>query len=149
MLASLPPELPLETRRQTVKVTLGALGKSMGASPETVVADASRKMAALAAYAQHLSKRTDEFVSSGEKEIAALQAQIEEKRKGIANARQELERATQMCDRESDKLDDVLEFFSLDLPPSKYAVSPAGTVQTTAPGQPAPKPSQSSASKAS
>lgn len=121
MLASLPAELPLDTKRQTVKVTLGALGKTVGATPETIVADASRKMAALAAYVEHLSKRTDGFVADGEREIAALQTQIEEKRKAISNARQELTRASQLCDAESERLDDVLEFFSLDVPPSKYA----------------------------
>jgi hypothetical protein len=155
MLASLPAELPLDTKRQTVKVTLGALGKSMGATPETIVADASRKIAALAAYVEHLSKRTDGFVADGEREIAALQAQVEEKRKAIANARQELLRASQMCDAESDRLDDVLEFFSLDVPPSKYA-SPGQTsgAQATASAQPpggvptaAPKPAPPNAQK--
>src|SRR5688500_9094985 len=34
MIASLPQELPLDTKRQTVKVTLNALGKTMGATPE-------------------------------------------------------------------------------------------------------------------
>ncbi|HEX8236465.1 MAG TPA: hypothetical protein VF600_10950 [Abditibacteriaceae bacterium] len=135
MLASLPAELPLDTRRQTVKVTLAALGKTMGATPETIVADASRKIAALAAYVEHLSKRTDEFVADGERDIAALQAQIEEKRGAIANARQELTRASQMCNAESDRLDDVLEFFSLDVPPSKYAApaQPASVPQSSGP----------------
>jgi hypothetical protein len=140
MLTSLPAELPLDTKRQTVKVTLGALGKTMGATPETIVADASRKMAALAAYVEHLSKRTDGFVADGEREIAALQAQIEEKRRAIANARQEVTRAAQMCNAESDRLDDVLEFFSLDVPPSKYAATgatPTGqTPAAQAPGSP-------------
>jgi hypothetical protein len=131
MLASLPKELPLDTRRQTVNVTFGALGKSVGATPETVVADASRKMAALAAYGDFLKKRTEQFVSGGEAEIARLEAQIEEKRKGILNARQQLAKATQVCQSESDRLDDVLEFFSLDIPPSKYA---SGTTQPAAPG---------------
>ena len=154
MLASLPAELPLDTKRQTVKVTLGALGKTMGATPETIVADASRKIAALAAYVEHLSKRTDGFVADGEREIATLQAQIEEKRKAIANARQELTRALQLCDAESDRLDDVLEFFSLDVPPSKYAAparsatgpAPVGQVPDSAPSaaqKPAPPNRQS------
>lgn len=121
MLASLPSELPLETRRQTVKVTLGALGKTMGASPETIVADASRKVAALAAYSEHLTKRTNEFSQNGEKEIEGLQAQIEAKRKALQDARHQLAQSTEKCRAEADRLDDVLEFFSLDVPPSKYA----------------------------
>ncbi|MBV9866031.1 MAG: hypothetical protein JO316_11815 [Abitibacteriaceae bacterium] len=121
MLASLPSELPLDTKRQTVKVTLGSLGKSLGATPETIVTDASRKLAALNAYIENLSKQADGFVTHTETEIAALQAQIEEKRKAILGARQKVQRMTQMCDQESHRIDDVLEFFSLDVPPSKYA----------------------------
>lgn len=121
MLASLPSELPLDTRRATVKVTLGALGKTMGATPETIVADASRKIAALAAYGEHLKKRSEEFVLREEAEIEALQTQIENKRKAILDARNHLTQTGQRCQTESERLDDVLEFFSLDLPPSKHA----------------------------
>lgn len=121
MLAGLPQQLPLDIKRQTIKVTLGALGKTMGATPETIVADASRKMAALKSYAEHLQKRTDEFALNGDAEIAALQKQIEDKRKAIDNARGSLNAATQLCVKESERLDDVLEFFSLDVAPSKYA----------------------------
>lgn len=127
MLASLPQELPLDTRRATVKVTLGALGKTMGATPETIVADASRKIAALAAYSEHLKKRTQEFVLREEAEIEALQTQIENKRKAILDCRNQLTQAGQRCQAESERLDDVLEFFSLDLPPSKHAAAPAPT----------------------
>ncbi len=130
MLASLPSELPLETRRQTVKVTLSALGKTMGASPETIVADASRKVAALAAYSEHLTKRTNEFSQNGEKEIEGLQAQIEAKRKALQDARHQLAQSTEKCRQEADRLDDVLEFFSLDVPPSKYAPRTASSVAT-------------------
>jgi hypothetical protein len=127
MLAGLPRELPLDTRRATVKVTLGALGKTMGATPETIVADASRKIAALAAYGEHLKKRTEELVLREEAEIEALQAQIENKRKTILDARNQLAQSSQQCQAESERLDDVLEFFSLDVPPSKYAASGGGT----------------------
>jgi hypothetical protein len=121
MLNSLPRELPLDTKRQTVNVTLSSVGKSIGATPETIVADASRKLAALAAYADSLARETAGFVSASELEIAALQAQIEEKRKAIQASQQKLQDAVRVCSTESDRLDDVLEFFSLDLPPSKYA----------------------------
>lgn len=121
MLAGLPQEIPLETKRQTVKVTLNMLGKTMGASPETIVADASRKMAALKSYVEHLQKRTDEYAKSGEAEIAALQKQIEAKRQAIDDAKASLTTATQSCVQEAHRLDDVLEFFSLDVAPSKYA----------------------------
>lgn len=126
MLNSLPLELPLETKRQTVKVTLGSMGKTIGATPETIVADASRKLAALTAFMEALSKETAEFITTSELEIAALQAQIEEKRKAIQATQEKQAKARQMCDAESDRLDDVLEFFSLDVPPSKYAPPGSG-----------------------
>jgi vacuolar-type H+-ATPase subunit H len=121
MLASLPPELPLETRRATIKVTLGALGKGMGATPETIVADASRKIAALSAYNDHLAKRTAEFVAREEATIQDLQKQIEDKRQAILDAKNTQAQAMQSSKTESERLDDVLEFFSLDIAPSKHA----------------------------
>jgi hypothetical protein len=121
MLNSLPPELPLETKRQTVKVTLNAMGKTIGANPETIVADASRKLAALAAYIDHLTKQTADFAAGAQLEIAGLEAQIAQKRQAVESAQQKQTQMRQLCDAESDRLDDVLEFFSLDVPPSKYA----------------------------
>jgi hypothetical protein len=130
MLASLPPELPLDTKRQTVKVTLNAMGKTIGATPETIVADASRKLAALTAYMDHLTKETADSAAAAQQEITALQAQIEEKRRSIETAQQKQAQMRQLCDAESDRLDDVLEFFSLDLPPSKYAAGSEPTASS-------------------
>ena len=121
MLNSLPAELPLPMRRQTMKVTLDAMGKSIGATSDGIVADASRKMAALAAYAKSLSEQTKAQVSESEQEIGNLQAQIEEKRRLVAQSQAKLTEAVQLCNTESDHLDDVLEFFSLDVPPSKHS----------------------------
>lgn len=121
MLESLPSELPLATKRQTVKVTLASLGKTMGASPETIVADASRKLTSLNAYVEHLTRRVNEFTAVEEKQIAAMQTQIEEKRKSIQDAKYQLTQSSHACENESERLDEVLEFFSLDVAPSKYA----------------------------
>lgn len=120
-LASLPAELPLETKRLTVRAMLGTLGKTTGATPETLVADASRKLAALHSFTGFMDKKTGESVAQNETEIAGLQAQIEEKRAAILNAKTEIARVHQACELESDRLDDVLEFFSLDQGASKYA----------------------------
>ncbi|HLK58656.1 MAG TPA: hypothetical protein VKU00_18945 [Chthonomonadaceae bacterium] len=120
-LAALPAELPLETRRQTVLAMLKGMGKALGATPETIVADASRKLAALAAYADNLAQQTHQTVSTAESEIAALGAQIAEKRKIIEEAQRNQERLTQLCTSEGQRLDDVLEFFSKDVAPSRYA----------------------------
>ena len=120
-LASLPQELPLATKRATVKAMLGTIGKTTGATPETLVADASRKLAALQSFSAFMDRKTNDSVAAGEAQIAELQAQIEAKRTEILNARTELARIHQSCEAEADRLDDVLEFFSLDQGASKYA----------------------------
>jgi len=126
-LHALPDELPLATRRATVKSMLGTLGKSVGATAQTLVADASRKLAALQSYTDFLEKKTADFVTRSEQEMAGLEAQIEAKRAAVSKAKSELAKACDDCVAESKKLDEVLEFFSLDAGPSEYApaVSPS------------------------
>jgi hypothetical protein len=124
MIASLPAELPLETRRQTIRVTINAMGKAIGATPETVVADASTKLAALSAYAESVGQQTSGLLKNAEEDIAALQAQIEEKRNAMLEAQQLQAQVMTICQAEAHRLEEVLEFFSLDIPPSKYAPKP-------------------------
>lgn len=121
MINALPAELPIDAKRQTVRVTMSAMGQATGVNAETVVTDASRKLAALASYADGLSRRTTDFVAATQLEISQLEAQISEKRRLIDETKLMLEKAVQSCDAESDRLDDVLEFFSLDIGPSKLA----------------------------
>lgn len=115
MLSELPVAMPLEMKRQTVKVTISALGRHIGASPETIVADASRKLAALAAFVDESEHRTNEFVAATEAEISALLAQVEEKRRNVMASTQRLLAVQRSCDREADRLDDVLGFFSQEV----------------------------------
>lgn len=125
MIHSLPANLPMEVKRQTVHATVATMGKAIGATPETIVADASRKLAALASYSDDFTKQTASFVEAGEFEIQHLLAQVEEKRKGILAAREQQALVQRLCDVEADRLDDVLEFFSLDVGTSKYAANPS------------------------
>lgn len=120
-LQSLPAELPLETRRATVKAMLSTLGKSTGATPESVVADASRKLAALESFESYMARKTSEAVAKNDAEIAELELQIDAKREAIQKIKGELARVQNGCEAESDRIDDVLEFFSLDVGASKYA----------------------------
>lgn len=122
LLATLPQELPIEARRQTVKITIEAMAKTVPVTPEIIVADASRKLAALAAYDDSFSKQAQEFVAKSEADIVALQSQIESKKKAIDDAKAKHEAMDKACTTEAQRLDDVLEFFSLDIPPSKFAV---------------------------
>jgi len=121
MIASLPAELPLETRRQTVRVTINAMGKAIGATPETVVADASTKLAALSAYAESVGRQTGDMFKNAQEDIAALQAQIAEKQNAMREAQQLHGQVMAMCQAEAHRLEEVLEFFTLDVPPSKLA----------------------------
>ena len=120
VLHSMPTDVPLQTKRVTVKAILGGM-TSMGASPENIVADASRKLAALNAFHGFMERKTGETIETSEREIAELQAQIEARRQNMQNARGELDRVTHGCEAEADKLDEVLEFFSLDEGVSSHA----------------------------
>ncbi|HEY3331471.1 MAG TPA: hypothetical protein VGK19_15680 [Capsulimonadaceae bacterium] len=121
MLKSLPGDLPIQAKRQMVQVTLTAMGKSIGVSPESIVTDASRKMAALTAYAESLTSQTKDAVAATEREIDQLMAQIADRKQRVTAAQASLMEVEKRCTEKSDELDDVLEFFSLDVPPSKLA----------------------------
>ena len=121
ILASLPAELPLEAKRATMKVTLGALGATLGVTPETVVADASRKLTALGSYAETFTQQAATYVEKAEAEIARMEADIVLRKEKIAAAKVRKQAMVQACDQEADRLDDVLEFFSLDTGASKHA----------------------------
>jgi hypothetical protein len=121
LFASLPAELPLESKRATIKVTLTAMAKSLGITTEQVVADASRKLAALASYNDSFTKQATDYCAKAEVEIMTLESQIAEKRKAIEEAKSKQTGMHEACVKESDRLDDVLEFFTMDVPPSKLA----------------------------
>ena len=114
MLTSLPPELALTTRRQTVNAMLRGMGAALGASPETIVADASRKLAALAAYVDSSTKRGDEHVQACQQEIQSFEAQITDRRKSIEAEQTRQSKITEACTDQSGQLHQVLEFFSKD-----------------------------------
>ena len=122
---SLPAELPLQVKRATVQATLTAMGKAMGQSAsvntESVVADASRKMAALSAYEDSLSLQSKKHVATMEAEILSYQEKIASLNTQITKTQELLATALSHCAAENEKLDDVLEFFTLDIGSSKNA----------------------------
>jgi hypothetical protein len=113
MLNGLPATMPLDMKRQTVMVTVNAMGKAIGTTPETIVADTSRKIAAIVAYAQGATKQAEEKAQLLEMEIELLLSQVEEKRKAILEARESSHAVEQACEAEVDRIDDVLAFFSV------------------------------------
>lgn len=127
LLESLPKELPLETRRATMRVTLGAMAKNMGVTTEAIVADASRKLATLSQFSDHYAKETGDYITLSTAEIARMEAEIAQRKAAIEQATQRQQGVLALCEHEGDRLDDVLEFFSLDQGASKYASPPNTT----------------------
>ncbi len=121
VMASLPADLPLNVKRSTVQATLTAMGKAMGVDTESVVADASRKMAALSAFEDSLNLQSKRFIATMTAEIDAHQAKIAELNAKMDESKKSLETALAKCHEENEKLDDVLEFFTLDIGASKNA----------------------------
>ena len=121
LLATLPADLPIDSKRATVKITVNAMAKATGVTADAIVADASRKLAALAAYAKSYADQAGQFTTKADAEITALQAEIEQRKIAIKDANAKQAQLVQACTAESDRLDEVLEFFSLDVHPSKYA----------------------------
>ena len=116
MLTSLPAELALATRRQTViaRAEKAYGGAALGASPETIVADASRKLAALAAYDDCTTRRGDEHMRICRQEIQSFEAQIADRRQSIEAEQTRQARITQACTDQAGQLHQVLEFFSTE-----------------------------------
>ncbi len=121
ILKSLPADLPIESRRATVRVTLQAMQATSGISAEGVVADTTRKLASLASYLESFSGQVDEFQTRTAGEIARLTAEIARIQESSTQAVAKRELLVAACEAESDRLDDVLEFFSLDTGTSKFA----------------------------
>ena len=121
VVASLPAELPLELKRQAVGATLSAIGKTTGITTETILADASRKLAALSSFSEQLTAQTHQYQQAVQTHIEELKAQIADCEAKISQTGDKLTQAVQACEAEGKLLDDVLEFFTLDVAPSKHA----------------------------
>lgn len=111
---SLPESLPIDVRRATVNATIAAMGKAMGVDTAGVLADAGRKVAALSAYEDLLTHQSSTYVGSLEMKILELETQIAVHREEIERTKSLLSAAVGQCDAESNRLDEVLEFFTLD-----------------------------------
>jgi hypothetical protein len=111
MLASLSPELTPHTRKHTVLVTLGAIGKAIGATPETICADGARKVAALTSKIERTNAETQELTATSDRDIAALKAQIAEKQAAVEAARQRQTLIVDSCKSESARISELLDFF--------------------------------------
>lgn len=125
VIQSLPSTLPIDVRRATVNATIVAMGKAMGVDTAGVIADAGRKVAALSAYEDLLTHQTSTYVGTLEMKILELETQIAMHREEIQKTQSLLATAVGQCDAESNRLDEVLEFFTLDTGASANATATA------------------------
>jgi hypothetical protein len=110
MLAQLPPELPVEIGRQTVRGMLQTMS-ALGVSPESIVQDAAAKVAALNSAGQSLREAVARSISKSEAEIARLQGEIMERRRSVEAEHQRQRELTQMFRSEAESLSKVQRFF--------------------------------------
>lgn len=116
MLGKLPSGMPLEMKRETVNVTLEMLGKKINTTEESIVGDTNKKMTTLASFAQEYERKTKERVAQGEAEIADLLAQVEAKRQAVAAANKRLGTIQEVCVVETERLNEIMEFFKTNPP---------------------------------
>lgn len=124
IISSLPESLPLEVRRETVSKTIGAIGKTLGITPDVIASDAALKIVAVEDFRGKIKQRFDEYEVKAQQAIAEYEKKIAETRLSIESAKSRSADVMSACDMEIDKLDDVTEFFTLDTGSSKH-VAPA------------------------
>ena len=112
MLHNMPPGVSDDSRQQIINVTLAALGRSVGGTPEAIVADATRKQAALQAFRQTRGEGLADLTTAAEAHVAELQREIAQSQAMIAQAKHQYEALSQSCQAEETRLDTVVDFFS-------------------------------------
>ena len=112
MLGHMPAGVSEDARQQVINVTLTALGRSVGGTPEAIVADATRKQAALQAFRQTRGDQLVELTSAAEGRIADLQKEIEKSQGMIEKAKRQYQTLTDACQTQEAQLDKVVDFFS-------------------------------------
>ena len=114
MLRHVPGGVAEDTRQQIINATLSALGRSVGGTPEAIVADAARKQAALREFRRTRGDQLVDLTSAAEAQIAALQREIEKGQAVIEKAKRQYDALSGACQSEEARLDTVVDFFSQD-----------------------------------
>lgn len=112
MLHNMPPGVSDDSRQQIINVTLAALGRSVGGTPEAIVADATRKQAALQAFRQARGGELADLTTAAEARVAELQREIAHSQAVVEQAKRQYEALSQGCEAEEARLDTVVDFFS-------------------------------------
>ena len=112
MLSHMPAEVSEEARQQVINVTLAALGRSVGGTPEAIVADATRKQAALQKFRQTRGDQLVELTSTAEERIVDLQGEIAKSQAIIEKAKRQYQILSDACAAQETQMDKVVDFFS-------------------------------------
>jgi hypothetical protein len=112
MLHSMPSDLPLRVKRLTVKATLDAVGKAVGATPRDIINDAERKISTLENFIREISERAQAMRDFEDAEIERLRTLIQEKEAGKAVIGQREEDVFRSCRTKINDLDQVIAFFT-------------------------------------
>ena len=112
MLSHMPAGVSEEARQQVINVTLAALGRSVGGTPEAIVADATRKQAALQKFRQTRGDQLVELTSAADGRIADLQSEIAKSQDMIEKAKRQYQILSDACAAEAAQMDKVVDFFS-------------------------------------
>ena len=112
MLSHMPAGVSEEARQQVINVTLAALGRSVGGTPEAIVADATRKQAALQKFRQTRGDQLVELTSAAEGRIVDLQGEIAKSQAIIEKAKRQYQILSDACAAQETQMDKVVDFFS-------------------------------------
>ena len=112
MLSHMPAGVSEEARQQVINVTLAALGRSVGGTPEAIVADATRKQAALQTFRQTRGDQLVELTSAAEGRIVDLQGEIAKSQAIIEKAKRQYQVLSDACAAQETQMDKVVDFFS-------------------------------------
>lgn len=111
MVNSLPADLPMDSKRAAIRVTLQTMAKSTGASSQTVIADATRKVQALASFAETYTEQANQYIMKTQHEIETMESDIERRQRGIEEATQKQTQMVDACQAEADRIEKVFDFF--------------------------------------
>jgi hypothetical protein len=126
MINAFPPNMPMEMKKQSLITAINSMGKALGVTAETIVADCTRKLAALHAYVEKIDRDTSGLVETAQSEIAKLEAQIDERRKTIQEAQTRREATEKACDAEADRIDNLFDYLGTPAPGAPSAPSEPG-----------------------
>ncbi len=112
MQTHMPANVSEEARQQVINVTLAALGRSVGGTPEAIVADAARKQAALRAFRADRGSQLADLTTTAQARITDLERQIESSRAVIEQAKHQYQTLSDACEAEEARMDTVVDFFS-------------------------------------